>query len=309
MAKWTASLAIGLGVMGLSACASGGGGAPSSPTPPPPPPGFTSWSAVKPPATVTVPGLSQEITYTANANGTTTVSPPSPVMDSTFVETLDASGATTALKLQNASRTVSFDTANGDTIGHVKSDPRLLAATSADQARIAVASDPAQFGWDYQSFGVWETGVGTGTGSAGASSVGALTNGASIPTSGSATFTGAVGALYLDPAGVDHLVGANLTVNVDFLNRQAALSTGAMTDLIGGDAFAGTAISGTLTYGGGQNSLTGTLTTANGRLSGAATARFYGPAAQEIGGVFTLTPNAGSGFERLGGAFGARRGP
>jgi hypothetical protein len=80
-----------------------------------------------------------------------------------------------------------------------------------------------------------------------------------------------------------------------------------MVDIFQGTAFTGTDLSGVLTYAAGQNALTGTLTTANGRLSGTANAQFFGPIAQEIGGLFALSPAAQTSVERLIGGFGAKR--
>jgi C-lobe and N-lobe beta barrels of Tf-binding protein B len=68
-------------------------------------------------------------------------------------------------------------------------------------------------------------------------------------------------------------------------------------------------LSGTLNYALGVNSFTGNLTTAhtnvNDRLNGPAAGRFYGPSAQEIGGVYRLT-RTGSVESMLGG-FGGKR--
>jgi len=61
-----------------------------------------------------------------------------------------------------------------------------------------------------------------------------------------------------------------------------------------------------LIYQSQQNLLGGTLTTANGQFSGGASAQFYGPRAEEVGGVFTLAPTNGSGVGVIGG-FGAAR--
>jgi hypothetical protein len=59
-----------------------------------------------------------------------------------------------------------------------------------------------------------------------------------------------------------------------------------------------------LSYAQGVNSFSGGLTTANGALNGQGTGRFYGPSAQEIGGVYSLS---GSGLSRLIGGFGGKR--
>jgi hypothetical protein len=96
-----------------------------------------------------------------------------------------------------------------------------------------------------------------------------------------------------------------MSLSVNFANRSAAFSS---SDWRGGTTtYAGTALSGQLTYAPQQNALSGVLTTANGQFSGAASARFYGPAAQEVGGAFVLAPTSGSAPDRVIGGFGAAR--
>jgi hypothetical protein len=300
-------LAAGAAALSLGACASDGasGGGGGTPTPPPPP-GFTSWSDVHPPATVTVQGIAQEVTFTAGGGGPS-ISPPSGVLNGTYVETIDAGGAASSISIADGNRTVAFSKSNGDSVLDInKAGQNLLTGLNKSQTDFLVTPEPSSQGWNYQTYGVWETGGGTASGSAGAFSVGVQTAGSAIPTTGNASFTGIVTGIYIDSTGTDHLLGAPLTVNVDFVQRSAAFNSQNMTDQLDGSAFAGAALSGTLTYAAGQNSLTGTLTTSSGRLSGTATARFYGPSANELGGIFALTPVSGGGLERFGGGFGVR---
>jgi hypothetical protein len=62
-------------------------------------------------------------------------------------------------------------------------------------------------------------------------------------------------------------------------------------------------LAGTFTYSAGTNQFSGSLTTQNTFLAGSGTGRFYGPNAQEIGGVYSLTGSGGS----MLGAFGGKR--
>lgn len=288
----------------LTACG-GGGGAQSTPPPTPPPTSaFTSWSAVPAPGSVVVNGISQEVTFTANASAVTSVSPYSAVLSTTYTPTIDASRQFTDIVITNPNRTIKFSKSAGDTFGTL-SGTNLILAHNPSGSDYAIAVDPALQGWDYQSFGVWVTGAGTGTGSAGSVSVGAKTAGSSIPTTGTATFTGLLGGTYLDSSGLDHLEGATLTVTADFSGRSLGLSSSGTMDLQTGAAMSGLDLTGTLSYGAQNNSLTGSLISANGRLSGPATGYFYGPTAQEIGGIFSLS--ATSGLERFSGGFGGRR--
>ena len=61
-------------------------------------------------------------------------------------------------------------------------------------------------------------------------------------------------------------------------------------------------MAGILTYAAGTNSFTGNVVTTG--LTGTSTGRFYGPNAEELGGVFGLS---GAGLESYSGGYGAIR--
>jgi len=306
-------LAMSIISMLLSACGGGGGGGGTVPTTPtiPPPPSFTSWSAVKANSTVVVPGMSQEVTWTGvpTTGPVTGIGTPTAVdtAASSFTETLNSSGAITKVVITSPTGSVTFDTAAGATIGSLAIDPTINAAVNSAGTSIALAADPLDQGWDYQSFGVWETGRGTGSGSAGVMSVGAPTTGAAIPTFGTATFTGKMGGIYVDAAGNDFVAASALTVNADFAARTLGVSsTGTVKspDLSTTSPASNLNLTGTLTYAAGTNSFAGTVSN-GGTLTGTSSGRFYGPSAQELGGIFFL--KAGSGVETYAGAYGAKR--
>jgi len=75
--------------------------------------------------------------------------------------------------------------------------------------------------------------------------------------------------------------------------------------LLSGSFSANTALdlTGSLSYNAGSNQFTGNVNNTGSTLTGTATGRFYGPAAQEIGGTFGLTGSAGY----YGGGFGAKK--
>lgn len=64
-------------------------------------------------------------------------------------------------------------------------------------------------------------------------------------------------------------------------------------------------LSGRLSYAPGSNTLSGTLTSASGTMSGASNGQFYGPKAKELGGVFVV--KSPSTVETFTGACGAKR--
>jgi len=100
-------------------------------------------------------------------------------------------------------------------------------------------------------------------------------------------------------------VKARHDINVNFASRSAVFASADWTRY-NDQVVAGTALSGVLTYAAGTNALSGTLTTANGSLSGPAVGQFYGPAAEELGGAFSLTSTTTSQDHVVGG-FGAKR--
>jgi hypothetical protein len=222
---------------------------------------------------------------------------------SSFTETLNSSGTITKVVITSPTGSVTFDTAAGATISHVNS---TIVAENINAGTIAIAADPV--GWNYQSFGVWETGRVAGSGHVGVMSIGAPTAGTAIPTIGTATYTGKSVGFYIDANGVGSTTFSDLSVNADFAARTLGLST---TGTFKTSDYSTTSLApnldltGTLSYAAGTNSFAGNVTN-GGTLSGTSSGRFYGPGAQELGGVFIL--QAGSGIpETYGGAYGAKK--
>lgn len=315
-------LAVAIVSMFLSACGGGGGSngtvptttqtPTTTPTTPTTPSTFTSWSAVADGSTVAVPGMSQEVTQTTDpvAGTVTGIGTPTAVdtAASSFTETLNSNGTITKVVITSPTGSVTFDAAAGDTIGHLTIDPTISAALKSDESSFALAADPSTPGWEYQSFGVWSTGRVAGSGNAGVISIGAPTAGTAIPTTGTAIYTGKSVGFYTDTDGLGHATFSDLSVNADFAARTLGLSSAGTVkthDYATTSSASNLNLTGTLTYAAGTNSFAGTLTTAGGTLSGTSTGRFYGPNAEELGGVFIL--KAGSGIETYGGAYGAKR--
>lgn len=148
----------------------------------------------------------------------------------------------------------------------------------------------------HMAFGEWNTNT-SGLGNSpvgGFFAFGNATPGPAIPTTGSATYTGTWQGL---PNGILFAtrIDGPITGTALFTNRTVGLSALDSTGLL---RFAGT-----LSYAAGVNSLSGPI--ANGSLTGSATAQFFGPVAQELGGVFRLTQ--GSGTPQLIGSFGMKQ--
>ena len=173
---------------------------------------------------------------------------------------------------------------------------------------IAVVANPYQLGWNYQSFGIWNSN-GITSGNLGLESFGkGYAPSTSLPTSGSATFTGELAGFYVSPTGDGSIAAAKLSVTTDFAARTlsfASTGTTLTTDLSSAVPAPDLDLTGTLTYGSGSSAFVGTLNNAGGTLSGKTYGRFYGPASQELGGIFTV--KSATTAETLAGAYGAKR--
>ena len=161
-------------------------------------------------------------------------------------------------------------------------------------------------GWDYQTFGTWVTGAGTGSGKAGNYSIGVATSGSSIPASGTATYTGSTGGRYADAGGLDYFTSSDLSAVANYATRSISLSstgTKVTRDLLNQSTNNNLNFTGTMTYSAASNDISGTIVTTGG-LNGTTKGQFYGPSANELGGSFTAT---GAGLETYSGAFGAEK--
>ena len=177
-------------------------------------------------------------------------------------------------------------------------------------------------GYTYQTFGVWAGYSGGGVFSENYFSAGAATNPVTLPSLGTASYTGRVAGSLVDAVSRDPSdISATMNATADFAARTVAFSTTGTTSLSNNAAAgtlptanAGLNMSGTLSYAAGSNTFTGAVTTGNG-MSGNATGRFYGPgiavatptkavgAPPEIGGTFAV---AATGVGAMQGAFGGK---
>lgn len=258
---------------------------------------FTSFSAIKPNQTVVLPGVSQ----TAGGTSSTFTLNPINESNSTTSLTYDGNGNLSGLKLSTPQSSVSFG--KSEISCHSPG-----ACTAANANSLAVAIDPAFLGWNYQSFGVWLKDVSPSSFQAGALSAGAMTPASALPTTlTNATFTGHAAGFYFDGAGNRFATDAQMSAVTDFQNRNIQFSTTG-TLLTNTSTFARTENStldlrGTWNYAPATSQFSGGVNTVNGDLTGSASGRFYGPNAQEIGGVYGLS---GGGATLLGG-FGGKR--
>ncbi len=283
----------------LSACGGGGGGGGTVPVT-----GFTTWRTDVAGKTILVNGDGKQVSYTYDltTQSITTITYPPLDGAASALFTFDNASVLTGLVLTSASTTVGSFGA-GD-IGILAADPDFVIAENFSSR--AILSNPRSLAWDYQSFGVWETGLDAANGFYGAMSLGAPTAGTAIPTTSTANFSGKVVGSYVNDLGKGHTVLADLNVGVDWSNRSLNLSTSGTQMSADGVSFSpNTSLdmsNQTLSYAPGTNGFSGTLST--GGLTGNSSGKFYGPNAEELGGVFFLQ---GSGLETYSGAYGAKR--
>jgi hypothetical protein len=148
---------------------------------------------------------------------------------------------------------------------------------------------------------------------------------ASVPTTGTANYSGTGGAIgaYAVPSGTNAIelgiVSGDISLNVNFAGNTTSGSFTNMTAKAAGSStttpWNSLSLSGTLTRGANAATLDGPMTTTGSAgtagFSSAATGAFhgalYGPTAQEVGGTWRLTESTASGGKAAFGTFGAHQ--
>jgi transferrin binding protein len=307
---------VGLSIALATLAACGGGGGGGSPiaigAPPPSEVTFTSFAAILPNQTAVIDGIA--VTATGNQtiapNGDYTINSANfnAVSAATVRLSYDGS-ATPVLRHIDISTPSSPSVAiDRDTVGQGITCSRSTCIAHNEPTASVIFIDASAAGWNYQSLGAWAMDVTPSTYVTGAYSVGAVTLANALPTTGSAVFNGVALGAYFNTSGTPFLTVAGMRADVDFSLRNIQFSTSStfLTNTNTGSQSTdnGLNLSGTLSYAQGVNSFSGGLTTANGALNGQGTGRFYGPSAQEVGGVYSLS---GAGVSRMIGGFGGKR--
>jgi len=282
---------------------------------------FTAWSSVDPPVKLALTGLSQDTVFELVAGN--------PPFDITVDEfntanvtatiTYRANGSIERIDIATPRIDLSWDKTTGDIISDsgpfVYAGDPVVTKFGVLYNPLDAAADP----WEYQTFGAWADARPIAGGTVGALSFGTPTPGNAIPVGviGEVVpFTGHSAGIYTTGDGTAAFVTqSTVNVDVDFLARELAFRTTGTTlqNIQDGNAWADSQVGlppsldlvGTLSYAEGVNSFQGTVDTvgANGPMTGTSAGRFYGPAAQELGGVFSLT--GPDGLEHYSGAYGA----
>jgi hypothetical protein len=292
-------------VSSLAACLGGGGGDGSRQ--------FVSFSALEPGRTSELDGRARVVEYETAVGGEVSAGD-AEVSDATVSLTLDDVGALLAASISvdrgnvfgGTPIGVAFDTddgdvfADGDVVDPITSDYGVAVTAAEDQ--IAIVADPVAMGFEYQSFGIWATGIDEGSGVAGVITAGAATPVAEIPDAGLALYSGNSAGFFIDPDGDAFLAFADFGATLDF--SDLSLTVLALdTEVIDVSSGVSSPMSDLNFAGAGFVSGDGTfsINIAATDLAGDLDGRLYGPAGAELGGTFEMEGDAG----RYMGAVGA----
>lgn len=274
-----------------------------------------SWSSTTRGTPSTIDGIGESVTFSGNTSkrnlslNNPTVGEAS--LTVTYTDTTSGSPMATSATIQSAGLT----TAAPYNSSISRPDRNFSIDNFQPTTRKGVNANvvnPFTAGWDYQTFSNWYQFTSTPTG--GTISVGLETTEASIPTAGTATYSGLVHGVAIQNGtsdgdgsipGNNGLVLSDMIVNVDFASRSIDFKTtnSRILSASGNDTQNSTYdLSGTLEYDPDTHTITGTVSSAGG-LDGNVDGRFYGPSAQEIGGTFFL----GSGTTVFAGGFGGKQ--
>lgn len=181
--------------------------------------------------------------------------------------------------------------------------------------RTVLIMDPASIGLSYSTLGAW-TYRSTPSATAyygGNFIIGVRTSPGDIPSSGSATYSGVMVGTLSRRTNDIWAIGAQATATANFSPGSATVNFAttntnltSLTNLVQPPITPPTAaaydLNGTLSYAA-INNLTGTMNSAGG-MTGTTNARFFGPAARELGGTFFISSGTS---EQMSGAFALKR--
>ena len=296
----------------LTGCSGSGGNSAMSPVP------FTSFSAVQNGQPVQANGTSKTIGISGTPTTLNVVDTTNSSAQVTYSGIGSAAPVITQFSFQAPFSNANFSNTTLPATGQIDcaTTPGECSATNVNTfGKVINALDPG-VAFNYQSFGYWLVNLSVGSANATAMSFGSPTPAGAVPTTSSATYNGRSGGVYVDPTGLLFTYSGGMTSTVNFATRSISFATIAtqVSPVSGGTlpALGSLGVSGTLTYAAGSSQFSGPVIAPGaplgGGLSGIANGSFYGPTAQEIGGVFslnntTLTPTR----EAIVGGFGGKR--
>jgi hypothetical protein len=294
----------------LSACLGGGGGGGGGTLP------FKAFSDVTAGKTYQMEARTLSVDYTADPIDGTVDAGATEANAATFEFSLDDIGDYTKARLAfepdpgfSTPNEIDFRTSDGDAFddGDIL-DPvagDYIIAAGGDFDKIAILSDHSAMGFEYQTFGVWLTGVETGTGLVATMTAGAPTLSTSVPESGVANYSGASSGIYIDAGDNPFLAFADFTAQVEF-DAPARIDVQASnTEVVDLNALVPGTPNPALDYAGsGAVAADGTFSAAISatNLAGDMDGLLYGPSAEELGAVFQMSGTDGRYIGAVGAA-------
>jgi len=291
-----------LSLLLLSGCGGGGGGGSHVKVGDVFLPDFVKWSEVDKPGDTHMYGTSQTGSFTS----TTSKIEGSPQLANVTI-TYDKDGKIIKITLAKGGTDLSWDIAKGD---EIDAEEEFIFVSNKEDTKNALFSNPSdpneQF--YYQTYGVWMTEETSGSGKFGAISMGNRTRVDDLQKlTGKASFTGSSTGIYINGSD-QYLATSSVDVDVDFSKRELDFNTYGTSTInlahLDTDVPQNNSdldMAGQLKYTT-HNEFTGPVI-ASGGMTGSSTGHFYGPNAEEVGGVFDLK---GTGETYIG-AYGGKR--
>ena len=292
----------------LTACNGGGGNTGMTPAPVQ----FTSFSAVQNGQSVPANGFSQTMTIGPFATTLDPVNTANSTAQFTYINIGTAAPVISAFSFSTPTSSASFSSMPID----CTTVAGECSASGTNSLGKVINALDSSVGWNYQTFGYWLVNLST-LPVAGAMSFGSPTPGERIPITSNATYAGRSGGVYVDPTGNVFTYRGSMLSSVDFAARTIGFSVNPtqitpVSAAVLPPPVGALGVTGTLTYTSASSQFSG-LVTAPGAtgttpvptLIGTATGQFYGPVAQEIGGVFSL--KALGTQETMVGGFGGKK--
>ena len=293
----------------LAACGGGGGASGNPPFGPALVP-FTSFTAVQANTTADMRGMSTVVNGTLSGGNVTSLTPPATDTATTTGRlTYDGTRTLSAVSAVTPGGSISFSRSANDTFTCNSGACGLTnAAGTASMVIMEPTTMPAPVNFNYQTFGAWNRLSSSTSFDAGVFSLGAATPASAVPVTGTATFNGLANGFFAPSAGAAVFTTANMTAIANFQAQSISFSTTntQTVSLVNGATTpnGNLNLTGTFNYQPGSNLFSGAVATAPAstiQMSGTGTGRFYGPTAQEIGGIYNLNGTGGSMIGSFGG--------
>jgi len=275
--------------LALSACGGGGGGG-STVVP------FTSNSTLPDNGTVQINGVAATASYAIDP-GTGEVTLTNQAAGSATITSTFSGGLAQNVRIAAPGSTAEIDLTTASVTELTSAEILYVQSANAD---VEASFENVVPVYEYQTYGSWFTGVNGGSGTVGVGTFGAPTpTSATLPAS--ATYSGTGTGYAIDSTGQAYYTDFDVSASTDFDTISISSSGTTAANILGGSPTSASSLDFA-----GSGSVTGTSFTANitsTDTTGIAAGGFYGPNAEEFGGVIVTT---GTGPAMHNAAFGGQ---